>query len=159
LLQAVATVPQSGNGDFAGPKSDCCVEAVTYGDVNAVPLPFGRHQTVSPTCKSVRPNATQCGFDRWRRTCGVGSRLAPLSPERLYPLPLGWRRSQLAPFVLGFSLAPRTPRGEGLECPSYHMQSSPRAPIPSSSSCAATLTGCGESSKPCCHSASVIAPY
>src|SRR5262249_42356492 len=71
------------------------------------------------------------------------------------PLPPGWHRLQLAPFVLGFSLVPRTPLGEGLEYPSYPTTCTvlTSRTVPSSSSCAVTLNGCGSSSKPCCPNA------
>ena len=74
------------------------------------------------------------------------------------PLPPGWRRLQLAPFVLGFSLVPRTPPGEGLEYRSYPTTCTVLASrtVPSSSSCVVTLIGCVGSSKPCCHSASAL---
>src|SRR5215831_1633028 len=74
------------------------------------------------------------------------------------PLPPGWHRSQLAPFVLGFSLVPRTPQGEGLEYPSYPTTCTvlTSRTVPSSSSCAVTLNGCGSSSKPCCPSAGAV---
>jgi hypothetical protein len=59
---------------------------VTYRDVNAVPLSFG---STSIDKSVVRPNGTQCGFDRWHGACGFGSRLALMSLERLSRCRLG----------------------------------------------------------------------
>jgi hypothetical protein len=74
----------------------------------------------------------------------VIGRLAPLWFERLYRCRMGWRRSQSAHSVLGFSLVPRTRPGEGLECPTYLTTCTVLTwyTVPLSWSCAARLNGC-----------------
>src|SRR5262245_9763652 len=61
----------------------------------------------------------------------------------------------ISTFCLGLFIGARTPPAEGLEYRSYLTTYTILTwrTVPSSPSCAATLNGCGGSSKPNCHSA------